>query len=320
MQRLLALLMVLTALAGCRGQGVPGTDPFFGHTRVPPPGTGSISSGPTDPYYGVPGTAPPTVTVPQIPSATGTQPGVSGGSEGYTPPGGFNYRGSSWTRGGSPVASRPGTGVARPSLPGRSPRVASKTTPTPARREPVIQVLRPRSRGESGSQEIRIQPSARASTAEEPRLLNVARGAIEITDLPPARQLASTARAQSASGAGGVRPASGIEGPDDSAEVTAAVEFTPQGSYGYDPDYGRLRGKLEYSQIDRHWKLRYIPVDGTTDRFGGSVVLPDPKVLTGCQRGDVVEVRGRLGQKGTKDGYAPTYDVAKIKRLGQAAP
>jgi hypothetical protein len=130
-----------------------------------------------------------------------------------------------------------------------------------------------------------------------------------------------------------VRPASAVRQPDDSATVAAAVgvsdetsgspstaEVSPQADYGHDAEYRWLRGKLEYSQIDRHWKLRYIPIDGATDDFGGSVILPDAKILAGCERGDFIEVQGQLGQKTTKDSYAPSYEAAKVKRLGQALP
>ncbi|MHC4181405.1 MAG: hypothetical protein ACYSWU_28230, partial [Planctomycetota bacterium] len=91
MKRLLALLIVVLVLSGCKGQGAPGTDPFFGRTRVPPPGTGAISGAPTDPYYGgapysgappysgSPNSGLPTVTLPQTPPGTGTPPPASGG-------------------------------------------------------------------------------------------------------------------------------------------------------------------------------------------------------------------------------------------------
>jgi hypothetical protein len=107
---------------------------------------------------------------------------------------------------------------------------------------------------------------------------------------------------------------------DETVGSTSAAESAPPANYGFDPEYRWLRGKLEYSQIDRQWKLRYIPIDGTTDEFGGSVILPDPKVLAGCERGDFIEVQGQLGQKTAKDSYAPPYEAAKVKRLGQTAP
>jgi hypothetical protein len=332
MKRLLAILVAVFALSGCRSQGPAGTDPFFGRTRVPPPGTGAISGGSTDPYYGgAPySTAPPAVTTPQMPPATGSQPPSASGGQNYVPPGGtLNYQGSSWTPMGPPKASQSDTSS---SLSDRS-LPAKKATSTPASRQRVVQALQPRTKAAAGSPQIRIPASAIASAADEPRELRVPEGAIEITDLPPVGGATSAARSQSASGGSGVRLASGIQQPDVSAGVAAAVavsgettggtpaaESAPRAGYGYDPEYHWLRGKLEYSQIDRRWKLRYIPVEGDTDQFGGSVVLPDAKVLAGCERGDFIEVRGQVDQQNTKNGYAPTYKVVEVKGLSQGQP
>ena len=87
--------------------------------------------------------------------------------------------------------------------------------------------------------------------------------------------------------------------------------------YGYDPQYRWLRGRLEYSGIDHRWKLRYIPVEGTTDDYGGSVVLSDVSRLSGYERGEFVEVRGALGNPAEDDlGYAPEFQIHQIERLG----
>ena len=147
-------------------------------------------------------------------------------------------------------------------------------------------------------------------------------------DLPPA---GSTSGTQSATGSGGVRLASGTEELGGSAGritplrrglTTAAGggsvgSFSPRARYAHDPEYGWLRGRLEYSQIDRCWKLRYIPIDGTTDQFGGSVVLPDTSLLSGYERGDFVEVHGTLGRTASEQqGYAPSFQIRQIERLG----
>lgn len=83
--------------------------------------------------------------------------------------------------------------------------------------------------------------------------------------------------------------------------------------YGYDTNYAWLRGRLEYSQSDQQWKLRYIPVDTDRDRLGGSVVLSNVASLTGYDRGDFVEVRGRVQSQQAKG--SPVYEVAEIKPL-----
>ena len=340
MKRLLAMLVAVSALSGCRSEGPTGTDPFFGRTRVPPPGTGAISGGPTDPYYsGAPSStapryAPPTATSPWVSPGTGAQPPAARGGQNYTPPGGtFKYQGSSWAPMGSSGVSGLEGRAASASPSGSSQSVAAKAAPTLAGRERVVQVLPPRAKAAASSQEVPIPSSARAATEAEPRRLQVPKGPVEITDLPPAGRSTAATRSSSASGGSEVRLASAAQQPDDAAGVAAAVgvsdetasrtsaaEVSPQADYGHDPEYRWLRGKLEYSQIDRQWKLRYIPIDGTTDDFGGSVILPDSKVLAGCERGDFIEVQGQLGQKTAKDSYAPSYQAAKVKRLGQALP
>ena len=142
---------------------------------------------------------------------------------------------------------------------------------------------------------------------------------IDIIDLPKTRRIAPMSSRQQPD-AGGVRLASATSAVVDgnSAPAPARQKVNPlsqRNRYGFDPEYRWLRGKLEYSQIDRRWKLRYIPIDGQTDEFGGSVVLSDKTLLSGCERGDFVEIRGHLGQRPEDDQeYSPVYEVAEIKR------
>ena len=84
--------------------------------------------------------------------------------------------------------------------------------------------------------------------------------------------------------------------------------------YAYAPDYGWLRGRLEYSQSLRQWKLRYIPIDGKTDEFGGSVKLPTSNELAAFKTGDMVSVRGSVARQPSASGsFAPQYDLASIE-------
>jgi len=135
-------------------------------------------------------------------------------------------------------------------------------------------------------------------------------------DLPPAGSSTSAPRRDP-----GFRLASGTDSMESSATRTDSPKteaFALAARYGHDPSYAWLRGKLEYSQIDRRWKLRYIPIDGETDDFGGSVVLDNPSLLEGCERGDFVEIRGTLDTTSSdENGYAPLYKVAKLKKLGE---
>jgi hypothetical protein len=87
-------------------------------------------------------------------------------------------------------------------------------------------------------------------------------------------------------------------------------------NFGYRPDYSMLQGRLEYSISSAQWKLRYIPIDGKTDRFGGSVVLVDNERMGDFEDGDFVAIDGELGRDGQDAvGYAPAYHLDTIRRL-----
>ena len=116
------LLMAVLLACGCKGQSPPGSDPFFGRTTVPAPGTGAASGRMPDPYYrnsrgAAPGIAPPNVQLPAPGSAApgtapaGTAPaGNPAGTNRFAPPGGnYNYQGAA-----------AGTGSAAPTAPARA--------------------------------------------------------------------------------------------------------------------------------------------------------------------------------------------------------
>lgn len=170
------------------------------------------------------------------------------------------------------------------------------------------------------------------SVGEEPGRLVLPQRVIDIMDLPPP---GSTHGSQSASrrGRGAIQLASATT--EESSRGSAALyqggtprsasmgdkprdSFSSQASYGHDPEYRWLRGRLEYSEIDRRWKLRYIPIDGVTDDFGGSVVLADASQLSGYERGQIVEVHGALGHppENADRGYAPEFQIREIQRPG----
>ncbi len=323
MKRLFALVVAAMASCGCQSQSPPSTDPFFGPTTVPPPATGAISGPLADPYYraapypvrpGYP--APPLSPTPNPSYGTGGQSPPPGGNYQHTPPNGnYRYQGSSTQGTVSPLhdsSKRLEDG----------PMPVDETVAKLARREPVIQILPPRSEPAASPSGGGGRRSTITATAREPRWLDASGGAIDIMDLPKADTSTFSPGAQAASDTGGFRLVSAVDEPDDSAVVTAdmvsSVAVTKRSSrskHGYDPQYRWLRGTLEYSQIDCQWKLRYIPIDAATDKFGGSVVLSDPTLLAGLERGDLVEVRGRLGSLTPKKGYAPKYDLTEIKRL-----
>ncbi len=174
-----------------------------------------------------------------------------------------------------------------------------------AGRERIIRTIEPRPMDAAARSLARPWPYGATSAGRSTGRSTTPSKAIDIMDLPPARSSASSAGLQSPRTSGGVRLASGSSG-----------SFTPSARYGHDPEYRWLRGKLEYSQIDRGWKLRYIPIDGQTDDYGGSVVLGKDSLGAGLERGHFVEVRGQLaGGAKPEHGYAPVYEVAEIKRL-----
>jgi hypothetical protein len=72
---------------------------------------------------------------------------------------------------------------------------------------------------------------------------------------------------------------------------------------------------LEYSQSTRTWRLRYIPPDGATDNYGGSVVLGDASKLNGLRPGDLVLAQGAPGPaSGDQGSFAPLYNLAQIQK------
>jgi len=309
MNRLFFSVVIYCTLTGCQSHNPPAADPFFGRTRVPPPSTGSIAGGSNAPPFQPAPQSAPQVTVP---GAAAPQP-VPGGNPRYAPPGGtYQYKGGSADRPGTPNLPRPATRVPPPPISGRTPENRN----TMASRQPVVRTIHPRALADS-------------SAAGRPRGLNHPDRVIDIMDLPrPVSSKAPSTRDKSST-SNGFRLVSGTEPPGRTAPVTAtaavakestAENFAPRSGYGHAPDYKWLQGKLEYSQIDRHWKLRYIPVNGETDEFGGSVILPDPSLLGGCERGDLIKVTGRVGRRDPNKGYAPAYEVANIERLGKVGP
>jgi len=312
MRSLLVLVVASSLFCGCRCQAPPAVDPFFGRTRVEPPATGCISSAPVDPYF--------------------RAPTVGTSSRAMEP------------RAPTPIDA---------SAPATARREGPPSGATLAGRQRVIRILQPRPKTAQRPSADPGPGSLTGPTAPEQERAATNRRVVDIMELPKAGTPGTASKIPSAAQPGGFRLVSGTttassessespespESPgvsavsktsrssDDSAQFTvvassasgdeedATKQFTPHANYGHDPAYGWLRGKLEYSQIDSRWKLRYIPIDGKTDKYGGSVVLADPALLGGCERGDFVEINGRLGGQDPKNGFAPTYHPAEVKRL-----
>jgi hypothetical protein len=114
-------------------------------------------------------------------------------------------------------------------------------------------------------------------------------------------------------------PAAASFPAEDTAPVQPAAVDPPHSTarFAHDAQYQWLNGRLEFSQLDRRWKLRYIEIDGETDGFGGSVILADASALEGFRPGEFVTVRGVVDTTQTRAGsFAPAYRLQQIQRTG----
>lgn len=331
MAPLRALLVTTILLAGCQGANPPGpTDPFFGRTRIEPPHTGAVP-GPSAvaPYC----PAPPQVTLPPtmmpLPGASSTVEPVS--SLALNESGDPIAIPEEARRMESPnrqIASRAATtNVPAPEeslktvvdvpvtlATTASPVVSAGYQETPAAdprsmatatgRERIYQTISPRPK------DVLARSSPRSAIVHTASSTPPTARPIDIMDLPPPSNAVQEAEAND-----GVRLVSAtVAIKDPTTAGTTADSFAQPSLYSYDPQYAWLRGRLEYSQIDHCWKLRYIPVDGVTDPFGGSVILANTKALSGYERGNFVEIQGKLGSTNPENRtFSPTFEVKTVK-------
>jgi hypothetical protein len=191
---------------------------------------------------------------------------------------------------------------------------ASPVASSAAAPQKIVQTIAPRSKTteQAGEDSASVLPA----TWPSPQGATSSQKAANIINLPASP--APGSQSSSARTDTGVVLASATEEVADSGSSSAGnTSAVASGRFGHDPDYRWLRGRLEYSQIDRCWKLRYIPIDGETDSYGGSVMLAETPKLSGFERGDFVEIRGRVvpPQSGGKT-FAAGYEVSDIQRLG----
>jgi hypothetical protein len=265
----------------------------------------------------------------------------------YSPPGGFNYQSSLRP----PVALPPANSVAITVPAGNSPNsgvisanwqapkgnradnvvaLAASDASQPRPEPSVVRIVEP-SNSVSAAKPVDNQsaaadsaanapvapaPTSRAAPADSPMpptisivpvnsstVQTVERPSIpEITDLPPANGTA-----------GGTAAASGAKSTAAGQAPVNIPADRPGTSYGYDPDYKTLRGKLEYSVAGQRWRLIYLPPDGAIDEYGGNATLPDPSQLDGFEAGDFVTAQGAFSPPGASGGSA-TFAIQRIKR------
>ncbi|NLS98180.1 MAG: hypothetical protein GXX96_39120 [Planctomycetaceae bacterium] len=325
MIRLIIPALFAVAALGCQGQDahVP-MDPFYGQTKIAPPGTGEIARrSAADPAYPRSAAVAPANTganspplaaaAASVPAGSPTRLASNTSSENNEP-----ARVASGDRIAIPVSARRELTTAE-LLAARSSRTSSEPQQPPGaassaaasdglRAEPqrFVQTLPPR------QQAISPQSSTQTRSRSASAPVTVRQGPIDINDLPPADRGALTIRDDR------IQRASASERDDSmTVRIPTRVDGTASsGRFGWADDYGRLRGQLEYLESDGRWKLRYIPVDKKVDEFGGSVVIADAGRLSGYERGDFVEVRGRIVEDAEegKD-FAPIYEISSIRSL-----
>jgi hypothetical protein len=199
----------------------------------------------------------------------------------------------------------------------------------------TIRIVGPVEASDGDDSDHESQPTARASpvlhvTAEE--------DVTDIADLPKARtpDSVNTPSRTDNRVAAGSRPATfardvqtaGWQSPDSRqtgvvpASASTVVADAPSGSragsgaarYSHGENYQSLSGRLEYSHSTQRWKLRYIPIDGQTDQYGGSVVLNGAELLKGYKAGDFVTIQGAVSAKAA-DGraFSPLYELRRVE-------
>ncbi len=140
-----------------------------------------------------------------------------------------------------------------------------------------------------------------------------------IMELPPQQQNFNAAVVdQTADGfraRGAARDMMGAIEPTLPSGFGQPATMTPQVGYGYGPTYQQLRGRLEFSPAIGYWKLRYIPIDGATDEFGGSMILANPEALQGFQAGDWIMVEGTpQATQNATGAYTALFTISSIVR------
>jgi len=150
------------------------------------------------------------------------------------------------------------------------------------------------------------------------RKLTIPSQIIDIMDLPDTRtrEAKRSGGSQRAEATDPAAPAASLAGGEPRPGRVQAASFDVPLRYDHAADYAWLRGKLEYSEADRRWRLRYAPIDGKTDAYGGSVVLSNTEAIAQLKAGDFVEVHGQMCRGAEQDwSYAPVYKIARARPL-----
>jgi hypothetical protein len=95
----------------------------------------------------------------------------------------------------------------------------------------------------------------------------------------------------------------------------SVTDITASPCFSKAEDYSWLQGRVEYSRMNKSWRIRYASVD-EVDRFGGSVTLTGDTLLDTLKDGEYVRVRGYLPNPDTR-AIAPPYRVEAIEPVQQ---
>ncbi len=314
------LIPIALVVGGCHS---PSTtyDPFLGRSTVPPPQTGTVTSG--APYYGAAaGPAAVGGAAPLYNPAAAQSLSPNGAPGQFAPPGGY-------------PAPPPGGYQAPPATFQTAPPTAMPVTPPPGYGAQNVPALTPDPHFSTAAASplVTIPPTAEPPRLEAPNAFAGAGRSSPANGrsmFDPAVMPASyNAVAPTASPSTVNKPIStsslrivGTGSENSSANRLAeppagaiVAEASRAGAtYSYDASYRLLQGKLEFLQSQNKWKLRYIPADGQTDDFGGSVILSDSPVLANYQAGDFVTVQGGVAQTAPSRGFAPQFQLSRIAR------
>lgn len=354
MKWLPAVLVAALLTAGCRTPA-PTFDPFAGRTTVPPPGTGTIDPAAGQPYYqgAPPPGAAPTTTYPDTAPPGGygypqgsldsTGAAALAGAEPRAAADGVVHLNESAIRvpgdneprriqlANAPNAIMPTTAAAAPlAMQSRAPVVLPRQA-SPSQPIPIQPQARPLALGSTPA--ARVAPAMQYAVAPVQFAPNVStvdpcagaparfapQGPVEITQLP-----ARTSHVAAQTPTLAARADTGFRAPTSRTAVQTVSHETPVEAdfqppvyrYGYESNYQWIKGELEYLRSTRTWKLRYIPIDGDTDEYGGSVEIANADLLAGYQPGDHVTLHGRITREPDDAGsFAPLYTIDRAAPL-----
>ncbi len=334
--RCLLCTLALVLFAGCRSQTTAMTNPFLAPNRVPPPATRTLLPGTAQPYYpGDPLPTSPAIGAPPIGFAPGatTQPAYQPTTPTYAPqpagvgpPGGWNTAPQTIPRGSSsrnvlPTTIQPASATipVRVQPDQQNLRFAQQATqqatqqvtlpPDPSILPTPQQGVSPYPNQQASFQTpLPQQPFVQQSAPTgSPRQVRIR--AISSENLPTNNNLRSNDRPSGSRD--GFRPqgSSRVRKPTMVSRLMPRKR-TPVDQFGFDPQYGWLRGQLQYAAATGQWSMKYLPRQGNVDSFGGSLTIANPQVLGDLQPGDYVQLRGRVDQNRA----APAYTVSVVQR------